>query len=217
MQAARALVSCLVFLFMTAVPAAAGALSVDDILAGIEDRYQGFGFSARFHQMSTLEAMDITDEAEGRILIKRPDRMRWEYETPDPQLIVTDGELLWIYRPLDRQVMIGEAPAYFGGGKGAGFLSDVRKVRNNFIVVPEAPEPGRHMLKLIPRQDNYGVESVLLAIDAESFEILSVTTVTRLGDRTRITFSDLTFGLNPDDSLFHFEIPPGTDVLRLGD
>ncbi len=197
------------------VPAAAADLSVDDILAGVEARYKGPGFSARFFQESTLKAMDISDTAEGTILIKRPDMMRWEYEKPDQQLIVTDGDVLWIYRPEDRQVMIGDAPDYFGGGKGAGFLSDIRNVREDFIVVPGESDPIHHVLKLLPKEDKYNIESIRLFIARDRFEIVRVVTENRFGDETRLAFSDLTFGLDPEDGLFRFEIPAGTDVLQL--
>jgi outer membrane lipoprotein carrier protein len=189
--------------------------AVDDILDGVEARYQGPGFSARFFQESTLKAMDITDTAEGTILIKRPGMMRWEYERPDPQLIVTDGEMLWLYRPEERQVMIGDAPRYFGGGKGAGFLSDVKSVEDDFIVVPGKSDDAHHVLELFPKENRYDVESIRLYISRDRMEIVKVVTENRFGDETRLTFSDLTFGLNPDDSLFRFEIPDGTDVLQL--
>ncbi len=189
--------------------------SVDQILAGVEARYKGPGFSARFFQESTLKAMDITDTAQGTVLIKRPGMMRWEYEKPDPQLIVTDGKVLWIYRPEDRQVMVGDAPDYFGGGKGAGFLSNVKTVEDNFVVVPDQPDPTHYVLKLIPKKEKYDVASVRLWITRDRFEIDEVATENRFGDETRLTFTDLTFGLNPDDSLFHFKVPPETDVLQL--
>ena len=206
-----------VFLILFSGPgfSAAAELSVDDIMAGVEARYKGPGFSARFFQESTLKAMDITDTAEGTILIKRPGMMRWAYERPDPQLIVTDGEVLWIYRPQDRQVMIGDAPAYFGGGKGAGFLSDVKSVSADFIVTPGPASETYHVLKLIPRENRYNVDAIRLYISRERFEIEQVVTENRFGDETRLTFTELRFGQDPDDSLFRFEIPPGTDVLQL--
>ncbi|MCF8053072.1 MAG: outer membrane lipoprotein carrier protein LolA [Desulfobacterales bacterium] len=211
------MLAAICLLLAAGVPAAAADLSVDDILAGVEARYKGPGFSARFFQESTLKAMDISDTAEGFILIKRPDMMRWEYEKPEYQLIVTDGDVLWIYRPEDRQVMIGDAPDYFGGGKGAGFLSDIRSVRENFIVVPGESDAAHHVLKLLPKEDKYNVESIRLFIARDRFEIVRVVTENRFGDETRLAFSELTFGLDPKDSLFRFEVPAGTDVLQLGE
>jgi outer membrane lipoprotein-sorting protein len=71
------------------------------------------------------------------------------------------------------------------------------------------------VLKLLPRKDRYNVDSIRLLIARDRFEIVQVVTENRFGDETRLTFSGLTFGLSPDESLFRFEIPPGTDVLQL--
>ena len=56
-------------------------VNVDEIINQIEKRYAGSGFSARFQQESTLQAMEITDYAAGNLLVKHPGKMRWEYET----------------------------------------------------------------------------------------------------------------------------------------
>ena len=109
-------------------------LSLNALLDRVEARYEAPGFEALFFQVSTITAMDITDTATGRIFVKRPGMMRWEYQKPEPQTIVTNGSTLWIYRPEDQQVMIGKAPEFFRNGKGAGFLSDIRLLRNKFYI-----------------------------------------------------------------------------------
>ena len=115
-------------------PGKASNPTLSQIMKGIEKKYALSGFSARFFQSSTIKAMDITDTASGRLLIKHPGMMRWEYEEPDRQIIISDGFQLWIYRPDDNQVMIGKAPAFFGDGKGASFLSDISRIRENFTI-----------------------------------------------------------------------------------
>ena len=128
------------------------SLTQDEVIAGVEKRYAVSGFSARFTQESTLEAMDIMDTASGSIRVKRPGMMRWEYEKPDRQSIITDGRTLWVYRPEDNQVMIGKAPLFFGDGKGAGFLADMKLIKKKFgITLEENDSAEYYVLKLIPR------------------------------------------------------------------
>ena len=71
-------------------------LTVDQILEQVENKYANSKFSADFIQKSTLKAMDITDMANGKVYIKYPGMMRWEYEKPDQQIIITDADKLWI-------------------------------------------------------------------------------------------------------------------------
>ena len=88
--------------------------ALDTLISKIEQRYTLSGFTAKFDQYSTIKSMDITDTAGGMLYIRRPGKMRWEYEKPEPQIIISDGIQLWIYRPSDNQVIIGKAPVFFG-------------------------------------------------------------------------------------------------------
>ncbi|MCP4689289.1 MAG: outer membrane lipoprotein carrier protein LolA [Desulfobacterales bacterium] len=190
--------------------------TLDEILAGVEKRYAGSGFSARFDQTSILKAMDIKDTASGTILIKRPGKMRWEYETPERQLIITDGVQLWIHRPDDNQVTIGDAPTFFGDGKGAGFLSDMRLVREKFkISLENAAKTGSHVLKLLPAEKTPDVTEIFLTVAVKTFEIREIVTYNTYGDETLIVLSDITFLQEVPDSRFTFTPSEGADVIRL--
>jgi outer membrane lipoprotein carrier protein len=192
------------------------SLSVDQILSGIEKAYSGKGFSAAFDQEATIKAMQITDTAQGQLFVRRPGKMRWEYTAPEPQIIITDGASLWVYRPLDKQVMTGKAPTFFGDGKGAGFLADIRQVRKSFAVDQVKSEmAGEYRLRLTPRQKTPDVTAVFLSISADTFIITDVVTVNAYGDETWIKLKDYSFDQDFGSEVFSFDIPPGTDVLKL--
>ncbi|MDJ0782390.1 MAG: outer membrane lipoprotein carrier protein LolA [Desulfosarcinaceae bacterium] len=194
------------------------ALTVAEILDGIERAYSGEGFSAAFDQEATIKAMQITDTAQGQLFVRRPGKMRWEYTAPEPQIIITDGASLWVYRPLDKQVMTGTAPAFFGDGRGAGFLADIRQVRQGFTVTQEPTEmAGEYRLRLIPRETTPDVTAVHLSISADTFIITDVLTVNAYGDETWIQLKDYRFNQRFENEVFAFDIPPGTDVLKLND
>ena len=148
-----ALIIVMPFGLLSADATAAQDLSVDQILERIEAIYTASEFSARFIQASTIKAMDITDSASGLLFIKYPGKMKWEYQEPESQIIVTDGDQLWMYRPADNQVMLGKASSFFSEGKGAGFLSDIRLLRKDFDIILEDIRFGDYYnLKLVPRE-----------------------------------------------------------------
>jgi outer membrane lipoprotein carrier protein len=194
-------------------------LSVDQILDRVEKRYTNSKFSADFIQKSTLKAMDITDVATGKVYIKYPGMMRWEYEKPDRQIIVTDADRLWIYRPEDNQVMTGKAPTFFRDGKGASFLSDIRLIRQKFDISLEQGGPAEndlfYHLKLIPREKTLDISEISLMVSRQTFNVLQVMTLNFYGDETRIDLINFAFNVNIEDSLFSFTIPPGVDVLQI--
>ena len=124
---------------------------LDKIVKQVEKRYDVPGFTADFHQISTIKAMDIADQATGKVSVRKPEMMRWEYEKPEHQIIITNAERLWIYRPQDNQVIVGKAPAFLAGGKGAGFLADIKILRRKFdISVAPSDADEFHVLKLVP-------------------------------------------------------------------
>ncbi len=193
-------------------------LSLDEVIDRVERRYAAKGFQARFFQVSTITAMDITDTASGRIFVKRPGMMRWEYQKPEPQTIITDGSTLWIYRPEDQQVMIGKAPDFFRNGKGAGFLSDIRLLRNKFyITLSNELQNDSYLLKLFPIEKTFDVSLIHLLISTKTFDIVRIVTYNSYDDKTRIDLNNIQFHQNLDDALFTFKIPAGADILHLGE
>jgi outer membrane lipoprotein carrier protein len=198
--------------------AAAGdnAATLSKILDGLEKRYAGPGFSAKFFQESMLKAMQISDTAEGSLTVKRPGKMRWEYTIPDVQTVVSDGRTMWIYRPADNQVMVGKAPTFFSGGKGAGFLSDIRQVRKSFAIeVLKAENDAYYRLRLTPRKSSPDLADVILSVKKTNFQVDQVITHNTYGDETQITLNEYQFNLDPKDTLFTFKPPEGVDVVHV--
>jgi outer membrane lipoprotein carrier protein len=198
------------------VMAAENAATLSKILDGIENRYAGPGFSAKFFQESMLKAMQISDTAEGSLTVKRPGKMRWEYTIPDAQTIISDGSTMWIYRPADNQVMVGKSPAFFSGGKGAGFLSDMRQIRKSFTIeLQKADNEAYYRLRLVPKKESPDLADVILSVKKSNFQVDQVLTHNAYGDETQIALSDYQFNIDPKDNLFTFEIPDGVDVVRI--
>jgi outer membrane lipoprotein carrier protein len=194
-------------------------LTVDQILQNVENKYTNSKFAADFIQRSTIKAMNITDTATGKVYIKYPGMMRWEYEKPERQIIITDADKLWIYRPEDNQVMTGKAPTFFRNGKGASFLSDIRIVREKFDISLESSPPSDsdlfYHLKLIPREKTLDISEIRLMVSRKTFNVLQVETLNFYGDETRIDLVNFAFGVDIDESLFSFRIPEGVDVIQI--
>jgi len=196
--------------------AADSDLTLEQILDRLEKHYTGNNFKAEFIQESTVEAMAITDFASGKIFVRYPGKMRWEYEKPERQIIITDGFKLWIYRPADNQVMTGSAPTFFSDGKGASFLSDITLVRKKFdISLGESKDDFFYELKLKPLEKTLDVTDIRLSVTKNTFTVIRVVTYNSYGDKNHIEFLNHEFKADLKDSLFSFEAPEGTDVLQM--
>lgn len=195
--------------------APAQALTPEELIAKIENRYDNQGFTANFMQQSTIRALQLTDFAEGRLAMVYPGKMRWEYLRPEQQLIIANNTQLWVYRPADNQVMTGDPRSFFSIGKGASFLSDITTLRKNFkATFPDSAMSGDYRLKLTPLTQHPDIAEILLTITRAEFNIYQISTVNHYGDTTDIELYDIKFTI-PDESNFQFTIPSGVDVVRL--
>ena len=220
----KGLTTTVVLLFLLGMTAAVApvartadvSLSLDDILNRVEKRYSGAGFTADFLQESTIKAMKITDFARGKVFVKYPGQMRWEYQEPEPQIIITDGIKLWIYRPEDNQVMTGGAPAFFRDGKGASFLSDVKIIREKFnIAMDTTADELFYRFTLFPREKTLDITEIRMAIDKKNFTIARIVTINQYDDSTHIELLNHRFDAQLDNSLFSFTVPEGVDELKI--
>jgi outer membrane lipoprotein carrier protein len=190
--------------------------TVEKIVNGVEARYNVAGFTADFDQESILKAMAVTDTASGRLMVRQPGKMRWEYQVPEIQTIITDGKKLWIYRPDENQVLVGKAPELFGKGKGAGFLANIKSIRKGFrISLVPSGDPDLYRLKLVPNKSSVDLMEVRLDIVKKTFDLIRIITFNVYGDETRIELKHFNFDNPPPASLFRFEVPEGADVVQM--
>src|SRR5262245_56261635 len=92
------------------------ALSIVDVDAPqlaqlLQKKYDGIrDFATDF--VHTYEAgvlkKKITER--GRLLVKKPGRMRWEYTAPEQKSFVSDGMKMYSYIPKDKQVIVANLP-----------------------------------------------------------------------------------------------------------
>lgn len=186
----------------------------DALLKKVETRMGAAGFSAHFFQESPLKAIGIVETAEGQVWFRKPNRVRWEYNTPDRLHYITDGETLWIYSIDDAQVWTGSADAFFGKGGGARFLADVTTVTERFHTGTPESLDGSYRLALTPKNPEDALQRVELSIDASSFDITRVVSTAKTGEETTLVFSEFVRKV-PELSLFFFEIPEGAMVSPL--
>jgi outer membrane lipoprotein carrier protein len=182
--------------------AAESDLTLEQILDRMEKHYAGSSFTANFVQESTVRAMEITDFASGKIFVRHPGKMRWEYEKPEQQVIITDGFTLWI--------------SFFSDGKGASFLSDITLVRKKFsISLVESKDDFFYELNLKPLEKTLDVTDIRLSVTKNTFTVIRVATYNSYGDKNHIEFLNHQFNADLKDELFTFEAPEGTDVLQM--
>ncbi len=187
-----------------------------EILNRMEKKYADRDFSADFHQISTLTALEITETASGKAFFSHPGKMRWKYLVPTRHEIISDGNTLWIYRPDENQVVKGDAQAFFTAGAGGAFLSNISLVREQYSAdIKEDPTDVDHItLTLKPRKLSSEIKSIHIRILKKNDHIVQVKTINPYGDETTLEFWNIAFKkIAPE--VFDFNIPEGVDVIEM--
>lgn len=200
--------------FLLATPLMAE--SKQDIIAAIQKKYDATqSFKARFVQKSYLKVMDQTQEARGEVFIKKPGKMKWTYNAPDPQVLISNNKLLWLYLPEESQVTRMKVDSIYSSNTPALFLSGEGKLTESFNVGEIQREDGNLVVELIPKTEEQGLDRLLLVANQNNFQIVGSSVYDKLGNRTQMMFTDIENNPGISDSQFQFEVPPGVELIDL--
>jgi outer membrane lipoprotein carrier protein len=193
------------------------ALTADEVADRVQATYQGFSdLQGVFLQRATNKLSGMTQEASGRLFLKWPGRMRWEYEKPESRLFLIDGKTLWSYSPSERQVIAQDVSGALTTTP-IGILFGMSSLRRNFQVRPVVHAGTRNspefLLELIPKGKDLAFKRVILGVDRESFLIRRLTVFDLYGNTTTVELSKQKVNNDLKDELFRFSPPPGTEIV----
>ena len=202
---ARALALGLACLLLSPRASAESAAErVDRYLAAVET------LRGSFEQEIVDATGTVREVATGTLAIGKPGRFRWDYLSPSPQLLVSDGQTIWLYDEELEQVTVRKAGDTLTATP-ASLLSGRDKASDRFTVTAGEPRDGLEWVNLAPRLEDTDFREVRLGFRGDSLRRMELED--RLGQTTRITFSDLQRNVELPPGLFDFEPPPGVDVV----
>jgi outer membrane lipoprotein carrier protein len=179
-------------------------------------------------QLKTLKtefSQSVTDSkgrkvqsADGKLVIVRPGKFRWEL-TPhssstsggaSPQLMVADGKNLWFYDRDLEQVSVKPSSTALTATP-AGLLSGQGDVRQWFTVSAAGRRDGYDWVKVVPKQGDADIREAQLAFDKN--DLRRMVLKDKLGQTVRLDF--LKSERNPAvaESDVKFSPPAGADVI----
>ena len=200
-------------------PATAAEPDVQALVERLQAHYDALdGFEAEFTQRYERKILRKAVEESGVVTVKKPGRMRWEYQTPEEKLFVTDGSRSYFYLPLENQVMVSHHPqGAMGMEEGSPFelLAGRSRMTDSFAFFASDEEPtrGGEMLHLIPTRRHEEFEDVEIEVEPETGELLRVVLIDAQRNRPEFIFENVKTRLELPESLFQFTIPSGVDVV----
>jgi len=188
-------------------------ISQNSLAASLE-RFQSYlrttqAARADFEQKVYDKTGKVVQDSRGNFAFLRPGRFRWTYVKP-PQVIVGDGERVWIHDADLNQVTVRKVARVIGATPAA-LLAGASDIDKAFELVEAGEKDGLQWLEAKPRDKESGFERVRLGLSASGVEAMEL--LDHFGQTTVLRFSNIVRNPQFDPGTFRFTPPKGADVL----
>jgi outer membrane lipoprotein carrier protein len=203
-----------------AVTAAGEPAQAELEAAAVVERLQSWldgtrDLEARFRQTLASGALGTGLEETGRLWLHRPGRMRWDYTDPERKVALVDGPTTRLYVAEDGQLWEGRLE---DSGLLTLLLAGSERVATLFDAgldaTPLSSGEGAFHLRLEPRAADGSFQSVVLILRPPGFGIERAEVQDGAGNRMLYAFDEIRRNRGIPETVFHFEPPPGTQVVR---
>lgn len=197
-------------------PPPAGPLTAQQIVQRIQDFYdRTTNFQADFTQVSRSRLIGEEQRA-GRVLFKRPGRMRWNYTT-NGDVIVSNGTTLVAYQAEDRQAIEqtltqSQMPTALAFLTGTGRLADSFTFR--LLDANQFQYPTGHVLEARPTTPQPTYERIVFYVDRATYQVTRTALIDAQGNTNRIDFRNPQVNLDIPESTFTWRPPADVRIVR---
>ncbi len=185
-------------------PATSQQTSMDRFFVGLQT------LTAEFEQTLFDAQGTLTQTATGRLSIQRPGRFRWDYTAPYQQLVLGDGERIWTFdADLEQATVRAQQDAL--AGTPALLLSAGEQPRELFTVHRLPDRDQEQWYELLPLTRDTQFNRLRLGFLGDN--LVGMELIDGFDQLTVFRFSGLNRNGPVSAALFHFEPPPGVDVI----
>jgi len=198
---------------------ACGAFARADGLLELENFLRSVrSVRAEFTQVVTPPAREgqavRSKTTSGSFEFQRPDRFRFQYRKPFEQVLVADGQTLWLHdvdlnqvsaRP-QAQALVNTPVALLSGA------SDLSALRRDFTLNAAPESAGLQWVEALPRVKDGTLRRVRIGFRDGALAVLEIDD--SFGQRSVLSFSGLQTNVPIAADRLKFVPPPGADVAR---
>jgi len=149
-------------------------------------------------------------ESTGTFAFQRPGKFRWTYEKPFEQLIVGDGENLWVFDRDLNQVIVRKLDVALGSTPAALLAGD-SALEKNFDLTDAGGSDGLAWVEAKPRSPDTGFQRVKIGFADNLPKTMELRDT--FGNVTTLRFGAFERNVAQDANAFRFTPPVGADVV----
>ncbi len=202
------------------MPLSVCASSVDTLAQFLKNTHSG---RADFQQVVTSPSKAgqpvRSKQSAGSFAFMRPAKFRFEYQKPFPQLIVADGQTLWLYDTDLAQVTARKQSQALNSTPAAliATATDLAAFQKDFTLQAQPDADGLQWVQATPNNKESTLSQVRLglSVSGQQVALAKLDILDAMGQRSVLTFER--FEVNPSGltaASFNFVPPKGVDVVR---
>lgn len=204
------------FLFCVCQTAAIGQTpELNQLINGLQSKYNKLSsLAADFVQIYNSPSGQSRRES-GRVFLKKPGKMRWDYASPETKLFISDGKWLYEYVPAERYASrtsiknSGDMRAPFAFLLGRGNL---RRDFKRIEFAKESPaRAGNKVLRMVPKRAA-DFRELLVEVEPAGLQIARLTLIESGGARSDFLFSNVRENVVVGNDQFTFKAPAGVEL-----
>jgi outer membrane lipoprotein carrier protein len=167
--------------------------------------------TGRFSQLTLDGSGTQLQETSGELSLKRPGLFRWHTDAPMEQLLVSNGEKVWLYDPDLQQVTIQTLDQRLTHTPALLLSGDVSKISENFEITHKE---GGDVVDFILKPKAKDTLFDTLRLSFRNGVINDMQLIDSVGQRTNILFLGIKMNQAIDTAQFNFKVPEGADVIQ---
>lgn len=194
-----------------------------ELVKKLQARYeQTKDLQADFQQTTRIEGFATPLTSGGRMYIKKPGLLRWDYREPDVEEIYVTRNDVMMYVPEHKQVLVGKLTQMAASQAPLQLLQGVAKLDEEFDIeagkAGERGEGGLPLVTLTPKAADADptrtLTKIVVEVQPKTHYIKSVTIHEVSGNISTFRFSNLKPNSGLTASVFEFKVPPGVEVVK---
>jgi outer membrane lipoprotein carrier protein len=172
-------------------------------------------FQAHFKQEYYIKMHDKRETSEGQVAFEKPGKMSWNYDQPNGNRVVSNGQELKVYQPAMQQMFVQQVsqsqyPAALSFLMGQGQLTSSFDLR----LLDTVNFPGGWVLEGTPKDPTPAYQKVLLYVDSATSQVRRVLILDAQGNRNRFDFDNPLVNTPVPPGSFTFTPPAGTQIVK---
>lgn len=193
------------------------------VVRQLQSRYEKTkDLQADFSQKTKIEGFERPVTSSGKVYIKKPGRLRWDYVDPATEQIYVNQDDVKVYVPEHKQVLVGKLTQMAASKAPLELLQGAAKLDESFEIEPTTGKDrgvgGIPLITLIPKakehESTQNLQKIVLEVFPKTYFIRMVSLYESSGNVAVFEFSNLKPNLGLGNEVFDFKTPSDVEVVR---